>query len=201
MACIHKFHQYLQLNNLDFEPTTLIVGTFNPGWENINNDAQWFYGRTRNNYFWDVLPRIYEDTNLRQQTHIQWKQFCSRNGIALTDLLQSINDANPENPHHIAAIQNFRDAEIANLFNDYMPTNIVEILQNKPSINKVYLTRQLGSPLWDNLWSNIVEYCQLHGVSTQTLLTPSASARFQMDGGQLRDFIYNEWSNVWHPIN
>lgn len=201
MACIHKFHQYLQLNNLDFEPTTLIVGTFNPGWENINNNAQWFYGRTRNNYFWDVLPRIYEDVNLRQQTHLQWKQFCSRNGIALTDLLQSINDANPENPNHIAAIQNFRDAEIANLFNDFMPTNIVEILQNKPSITKVYLTRQLGNALWDNLWNNIVEYCQLNGISTETLLTPSASARFQMDGGQLRDFIYNEWSNVWHPLN
>lgn len=29
MACTHKFHQYLNLNNLDFEPTTLIVGTFN----------------------------------------------------------------------------------------------------------------------------------------------------------------------------
>jgi hypothetical protein len=201
MACTHKFLEYLNLEQINFEPTTLIVGTFNPGWENINNDAQWFYGRTRNNYFWDVLPRLYEDINLRQQTNNDWKQFCSRNSIALTDLLQSINDANPENPYHITAIQNFKDSEIANVFNDFIPTNIIEILQNKPSITHVYLTRQLGSALWDNLWNNIVEYCQLNRISTQTLLTPSASARFQMNGGLLRDFIYNEWSNVWHPIN
>ena len=145
MPCTHKFADYLNLDHLDFEPTTLIVGTFNPGWENINNNAQWFYGRTRNNYFWDVLPRLYENRNLRQENHIEWKQFCSRNSIALTDLLQSINDANPEDPNHIAAIQNFKDTEIANVFNDFIPTNIIEILQNNPTINKVYLTRQLGS--------------------------------------------------------
>ena len=200
MPCTHRFADYLNLDHLDFEPTTLIVGTFNPGWENINNNAQWFYGRTRNNYFWDVLPRLYENRNLRQENHIEWKQFCSRNSIALTDLLQSINDANPEDPNHIAAIQNFKDTEIANVFNDFIPTNIIEILQNNPTINKVYLTRQLGSAFWDNYWNIIVQHCQNNNISTQALITPSASARFQMNGGQLRDFIYNSWEPVWHPI-
>ena len=30
MACIHKFANYLYLERIDFEPTTLIIGTFNP---------------------------------------------------------------------------------------------------------------------------------------------------------------------------
>jgi len=47
MACNHKFIEYLNLENLDFEPTTLIVGTFNPEWP-AGNQAEWFYGRTHN---------------------------------------------------------------------------------------------------------------------------------------------------------
>ena len=76
MACRHKFHHFLSLNNLDFEPTTLIVGTFNSGWVNLNNNATWFYGRIRNNYFWDVFPRIYENLSLRDSNPCNSR--CSR---------------------------------------------------------------------------------------------------------------------------
>lgn len=37
MACRHKFIDYLNLDNLDFDPTTLIVGTFNPEWPDGNH--------------------------------------------------------------------------------------------------------------------------------------------------------------------
>jgi len=52
MACQHKFKDDLNLQNIDFELSTLIVGTFNPAIE--GNKAEWFYGRFDNN-FWDVL--------------------------------------------------------------------------------------------------------------------------------------------------
>ncbi|WP_411726187.1 hypothetical protein [Methyloglobulus sp.] len=42
MACIHKFASDLNLEQIDFEPTTLIVGTFNPGWDNLGNYAHGF---------------------------------------------------------------------------------------------------------------------------------------------------------------
>jgi len=200
MPCTHKFADYLNLNGLDFEPTTLIIGTFNPGWVEINNNADWFYGRTRNNYFWDVLPRIYEGVNLRQQNSQHWKEFCSRNSIALTDLLFSIDDADVNNPAHLESISNYKDSDIATNFHQFTPVNVLAILQNNPTINRVYLTRQLGSDFWDNYWNIIVQYCQNHNITTQELLTPSANARFQMNGGQLRDFIYNSWLPVWHPI-
>src|SRR5579862_8159173 len=100
MPCLHKFHEYLELETIDFEPNTLIVGTFNPAWP-AENPAEWFYGRIRNNYFWDVLPRIYDPIlNLRRGNHLQWKQFCSVNGIALTDFITSINDADEANEEH-----------------------------------------------------------------------------------------------------
>jgi hypothetical protein len=99
MACSHKFAEYLNLERIDFEPTTLIVGTFKPGWENINNNAPWFYGRThdlngnQNNNFWDVLPRLYEEQSLINNDHNAWKDFCSRKKIAITDIIQKIEDA------------------------------------------------------------------------------------------------------------
>ena len=203
MACIHKFHQYLNLNNLDFEPTTLIVGTFNPGWDNLNNNATWFYGRTRNNYFWDVLPRIYEDINLRNENQIDWKLFCARNQIAITDLLASIDDADQENPLHINAISNYKDNDIATLFQQFTPVNIINILENHTSITNVYFTRQSGNNFWDNLWNEIVHEFANNNINFQTLLTPSASARYQMRGNaglSLRDFIFNNWQNAWHQI-
>jgi hypothetical protein len=204
MACTHKFHQYLNLNNLDFEPTTLIVGTFNPGWNNIANNAGWFYGRTRNNYFWDVLPRIYESINLRNSNPQDWKSFCVRNQIAITDLLASIDDANPNNPEHIQAISNYKDSDIANLFQHFTPVDICNILERYPTIVNVYLTRQLGNVFWDNLWQNITGHFQEAPIHFKTLLTPSASARFQMNGIEgmsLRDFIFNHWHQAWHQIS
>jgi hypothetical protein len=203
MACIHKFHNWLDLERINFQPTTLIIGTFNPGWNNINNNATWFYGRTRNNYFWDILPRIYEDINLRHDNHLEWKAFCVRNQIAITDLLKSIDDADEENQTHINSISNYKDSDISNLFQQFTPVNIVNILQNHPSITNVYLTRQLGNIFWDNLWNNIVNHFVNDNLNFQTLLTPSASARFQMNSDtdiSLRDFIYNNWQNSWHQI-
>lgn len=36
MPCNHKFLEFLNLEKLDFTPTTLIVGTFNPEWPDTN---------------------------------------------------------------------------------------------------------------------------------------------------------------------
>ena len=131
MACIHKFAAYLGLNRLDFEPITLIIGTFNPGWDNLNNNAQWFYGRThdangnQNNNFWDVLPRLYNEPSLINGTPQQWRAFCSGKQIAITDLIANIDDADPTNPNHIQLMTGFADDEIANNFYDFEQVNIV----------------------------------------------------------------------------
>lgn len=97
MACKHKF--YNDLNPiLDFEPETLIVGTFNPEFPSTNK-AEWFYGRIKNN-FWYVLPKVYGDESLRGKSPKEWKQFCKKRKIIITDLIASIDDADRTNEEH-----------------------------------------------------------------------------------------------------
>ena len=203
MACIHKFAEDLKLDRLTFEPTTLIIGTFNPGWDNLGNYAPWFYGRTNNNFFWDVLPRLYENADLRKATHNDWKAFCNRHNIALTDLILSIGDAESGNQQHIQHLKNYRDDAIAKHFREFTLVNIIEILESHPSIKHVYLTRQISAGFWRQKWLPIAHYCNGHGISAQALLTPSGSARFQMPkltDIALRDFIFKEWQNSWHHL-
>lgn len=76
-----------------------------------------------------------------------------------------------------------------------------------PSIKNVYLTTQAKIDLFNNRWSAVEEYGKNKGVRVRRLLTPSASARFQMgnykkenpeDKTPLRNFIYKNWLEVWH---
>ena len=207
MACQHKFSDYLELGLLDFEPTTLVIGTFNPEWP-AGNYAEWFYGRTGNNYFWDVLPRLYNpDLNLRNENAKSWKAFCSEKKIAITDLITCIMDADQDNSSHQKLLGNYQDSAIAKSFNNFETTKIVDILKKWPSIRHVYLTRQNGNPFYDKLWAPIKEYCNNKGLEAHCLLTPSAGARFKVraykeenpnDPTPLRNFIYQAWKNQWH---
>ena len=203
MACIHKFYEDLTLARIDFKPTTLIAGTFNPGWDNLGNTAEWFYGRTRNNFFWDLLPRLYGEKPLRQAKPSDWKAFCKQHRIALTDLIASIDDADIANPNHVAFLKDYRDDLIARHFHQFSFVDIVSLLSQHPGISQVYLTRSITSPFWRRLWQAIEMYCQTHDISAKTLLTPSGGARFQMpknDATRLADFIFQQWQNKWHPI-
>jgi hypothetical protein len=144
MPCLHKFHDDLNLDNLDFEPITLIVGTFNPSWPE-GNPAQWFYGRTRNNYFWDVMPRIMNGDNLRNATVNEWKPFCRQHYVALTDIITSIDDAEEDNEEHQYILRTYLDTAIADYFEHFTFTNIIGLLEQNPAINRVFFTRQQGN--------------------------------------------------------
>jgi hypothetical protein len=200
MVCLHKFADDLSLERLNFEPNTLIIGTFNPGWDKLNNTATWFYGRTRNNYFWDVLPRVYGQPDLRLKNHHDWKAFCHRNNIAMTDLIHSIDDADDNNPDHIAYLSSYRDDLIARQFKHFIYVDIPGILARHKTIKHVYLTRSIKDVFWWRRWQPIVSYCERHGIKAQTLLTPSGGARFQIPKDEnlsLRDFILREWLGKW----
>ena len=202
MVCIHKFARDLSLERLYFQPSTLVVGTFNPGWNHLINSAGWFYGRTHNNYFWDVLPRIYGHASLREAPISVWKDFCRQNRIALTDLIASIDDANEDNPDHLAYIASFRDDLIARHFKRLTLVNIPQLLAQHDSIRQVYLTRGINDRFWRQLWQPVSSYSQHHGIHCQNLLTPSGSARFCVpkDAGiSLSDYIFKQWQEKWPP--
>jgi hypothetical protein len=201
MACLHKFIADLNLERLNFEPSTLIVGTFNPGWDKLGNYAPWFYGRTRNNYFWDVLPRLYGENSLRQATPTEWKILCTNNRVALTDLIASINDADYGNPKHIGYLKNYQDDLIVRHFRQFTFVDIPKLLTRHPTIKQVYLTRSNNDTFWRQRWQPVEAYCQSHEILCKTLLTPSGGARFRMPKGvniSLGDFIFEHWQNHWH---
>ena len=200
MPCPHKFAADLTLERIDYKPEILIVGTFNPSWENLGNNAPWFYGRTRNNYFWDVLPKLYGEKPLRQAPPAEWKAFCRAYRIALTDLIASINDAECDNPQHVAYLKTYRDDLLASRFRRFSFVDIPILLTGQPTISKAYLTRRPNAPFWRQVWRHVEDYGQLHNIKTQTLMTPSAGARFQIPKGKkipLGDFIFEQWQKCW----
>ena len=206
MACTHKFYNNLNLDNLNFKPETLIIGTFNPEWP-LDNYADWFYGRTNNNYFWNVLPRIYNEPSLSNENSNSWKNFCMDKKIAITDLIASINDAEQNNINHFNIISNFKDKEFESEFNDFEFTDIINLLKTHNRIKSVYFTRQLGVSLFDLRINEIKEFCDNNNIYFSTLITPSKNARFQMGGyiplnpileGTLPNFIYEKWFENWN---
>src|ERR1041385_3671739 len=110
MPCVHKFVNDLQLQYVDWQPKTLFIGTFNPGWvECPNNNANWFYGRTQRNGFWCILPIIHGQGSLLGGDRGTWIDFCRKNGIAVTDILEEITNANPADVGHRQIICKFKD--------------------------------------------------------------------------------------------
>lgn len=206
MPCVHKFAHHLTLAALDFEPTTLIVGTFNPALP--NNSAEWFYGRTQHNHFWDVLPRLYNQPTLLHESPAQWQHFCHEHRIAMTDMLHTIVDADLSQAEHVAILSSYSDSEITKHFFDFNTVNIVRLLRTHPSIQRVYITRTPDT-FWKHLLYPVKKYCEAYQIRLQPLLTPSGYAYFQKSKHQqhypepqlnVADYILMRWQEVWHPV-
>lgn len=206
MSCNHKFQSHLHLTTLDFEPTTLIVGTFNPAWP-ANNTAEWFYGRTESNCFWDVLPRLYGEASLINATPAEWKQFCRSKQVALTDLISSIDDADPANPEHAKILGGFSDKALEYNFDDFDFVDIVAILKRNPSIKNVYITRGITEAFWRYPWNPVVHYCNQHQLHERKLLSPTDVTAYHYEAYNrdaenkiptLEDYILMRWQQEWH---
>jgi hypothetical protein len=215
MACRHKFQELLDLEWINFEPTTLIVGTFNPSWPTENNNSEWFYGRThdingnQNNNFWEVLPRLYGSNSLINSNADVWKRFCLDNRIAITDIINSVNDADEQNDNHQRMMGSFKDDDLSESFYDFEYTNIVGILRRYPTIRHIYITRSISQTYWKNIFYPTKKYCESFGVNLIPLITPSGYAYIQQGTHNkqnpnnrlnLQDYILMRWREVWHQI-
>ena len=207
MSCNNKFQNELDLTLLDYEPETLIVGTFNPG-PPIVNPAEWFYGRTASSCFWDILPRLYGEQSLIDATAADWKLFCRNKRIAITDLIGAIDDVDADNPEHIKALGGFADRAIEYNFDDFEFINIVQILQRRPTIRNVYLTRGITDAYWKHLWNPVMQYCNKNGIRERKLLPPSNGELYQHGAyneqhpenriALVEDYILMRWQQEWH---
>jgi hypothetical protein len=207
MPCDHKFKTELDLTNIGYEPTTLIIGTFNPAWP-ANNTAEWFYGRTTTSCFWDVLPRLYSEASLIDAAPAEWKQFCKDKQIALTDLISSIDDAEPDNAEHVKMLGGFSDKAIEHNFDELEYVNIVGILKRHPSIRQIYITRGVTDAFWRHMWNPVAHYCSINKLHERKLLAPSADSAYQHEAynrqhpenmiERLEDYILMGWQQEWH---
>ena len=204
---------YLNLERVDFEPTTLIVGTFIPSWP-TDDRTDWFYGRThdangiRSNDFWDVLPRLYGEPTLIDATTIERKTFCDKKKIALTDLISSIDDADPANAEHRKIFTGNADSALVHNFDDFDFVNIVQLLRTHPTIKNVYLTRGITEPFWRHLWNPVMHYTGVNKIHERKLMHPSKSASYQHEAYNiqnpenpmplLEDYILMRWKQEWH---
>lgn len=200
MACKHKFYTDLKWENLNYGPKILFVGTFNPEWP-ASNYAQWFYGRTDSNYFWEVLPRLMGKKSLLCSSPETWKTFCKTNKIAITDLILEIENANPKNKKHAMILSKYSDDDLVKHFKNNLELNkITEILDQIPSIQSVYLTRS-ASGFWGQQWKQITGYTK-RKIHFAELLTPSRYASYQLSKYRkdnvntpmsLPDYILKRW--------
>jgi hypothetical protein len=207
MPCNHKFQNDLDLAHLNFEPTTLIVGTFNPEWP-ASNTAKWFYGRTQESFFWDILPRLYGAPSLINGTVAEWKQFCHDKQIAITDLISVIEDAEPDNKAHQKMLGGFSDDAIIHNFDDFSYINVVQLLRNHPTIKQVYFTRGVTDVFWRYQWNPVAHYCSLNNIHERKLITPSLGAAYQQNEYNhehpanpiptLADYLLMRWQQEWH---
>jgi len=206
MACNHKFLDELDLELIDYDPVTLIVGTFSP---DIPSGEEWFHGRTDNNYFWNVLPRLYGKGSLTNATPAEWRQFCRNNQIAFTDLIKSIDDADTGNSEHVKMLSGFSDKAIQYNFDDFDFVDVVRLLKSRPTIKNVYIIRGVTEAFWRHLWNPVMQYCDRNGLHERRLLPPSDSASYQHgvyneehpnDKILLpEDYILMRWRQGWYP--
>ena len=207
MPCNHKFRKHLTLERLDFDPETLIVGSFNPEWPD-SNTAQWFYGRTANTYLWDVLPRLYGESSLMEAPVAEWQAFCRRNKIAFTDLISAIDDADPATKNHERMMGGFSDNALVYNFDDFVFTNVSGILKKHPSIRNVYLTRSVTEAFWRHLWNPVAHYCSVNNLRERKILSPDDSVAYHHSAWNqenpdqtitaLPDYILMRWQQDWH---
>lgn len=178
MSCKHKFYTDLNLEDLRYKPEMLFVGTFNPAWP-ASNYAQWFYGRTDSNYFWEVLPRLMKEKTLLCLNPTDWKQFCERHKIAITDFISEIKNVKQTNQNHKSILSKYSDDDIVKNFKkDLVLTKIDKILDQHTGIKEVYLTRS-ASGFWGQEWKKLKAYNKRE-IIFKELLTPSRYASYQL---------------------
>lgn len=202
MACIHKFLADLQLGYVNWEVKTLFIGTFNPGWKECkNNYSEWFYGRTKRNDFWCILPKLHQSPSLINGNRESWIDFCRKNKIAITDIIREVTDADVYNPVHLKDICSYQDNRIGNY--NFAINDIPAILERFPSIKQICITRTTLPQFWLNCFHDTFDYIDLHperGIMLLTLRSPSRAARRGVVG-PFCDFVANQWIESGYQTN
>lgn len=174
MPCNHRFQEILIPN---WKIEHLFIGTFNPSWnENNAVQADYFYGRIRNN-FWCILPNVFGGNNLKYENLNTKLDYIKTHKIGITDLITNIINADINNLNDVENLtRGFSDNVLNTYHLEFNTENIKDlILKNIKTIKGVYLTRSTlnGINQISNNWIEIEKFCKLHKIHTEKLLTPA----------------------------
>jgi G:T/U-mismatch repair DNA glycosylase len=174
MPCKHRFVNELIPN---WEIQHLLIGTFNPSWnENNAVQADYFYGRIRNN-FWCILPKVFGGNNLKYENLATKLQYLKTKKIGITDLISNIQNADDKNVNDIKNLTKGFSYNVLNKYQlEFETENIKKlILQNIKTLKGVYLTRSTlnGINQISENWIEIEKFCAKHSIRTDKLKTPA----------------------------
>ncbi len=177
MSCGHRFYNELIPQ---WKIEYLFIGTFNPEWNNSSNNVDYFYGRSKNQ-FWCILPNVFDSPCLIEKTKKDKINFCKSHKIGITDIIKSISNADERNDDHKKLILNgYRDTNLEKKENnefifelDFNTSNIIQLIEiNK--IKGIFFTRSTfnGIPRIRIQW-NFLKQLSKNKFNTGELLTPS----------------------------
>ena len=192
MSCKHRFYDILipDVNDLKY----IFVGTFNPSWNSEDNNAEYFYGRSTNN-FWCIMPHALGDPCLINGTVSDWKNYCKTKKICITDLIKEISNVSENKKEDKDLItKGFSDSNLNKcdlIFN--IPEINKLITKNRTTLEGVFFTRKTKNGIlniWSE-WEEVKKHCESEKIYSNELITPSPY------GPGIRKTI-DEWAAVIH---
>jgi len=194
MACQHRFKNELLPN---WKIKYLFIGTFNPEWNNKNNNAAYFYGRNTND-FWYIMPQVFNNDSLMDKKYRTDKEclikFLKENEIGLTDLISIIKNVSEDNPVNKNDLLSFKDKKIEKYEIEFNICNIKKLIDNNKELIGVYFTRNIDNKsIICQKWIEIKEYCKRKKINANELITPSRGYR---RNGYNRDKKLEDWKEI-----
>ena len=199
MPCYHRFLGFHQPNTLfpDWDIHHLFVGTFNPAWDFVGREnAPYFYGRTRNNYFWDLLPALWGSLPLRCASFGEWIAFLRKHRIGLTDLIYAIQDADLKDKRHVGWLAGKADINLLRFKKIVWNTEAIisTIFRQCKQLQSLFITNQRTPMLMEQEIQQVAHACSACSIPFGRLITPSGNARFRFPkGSKLYPALLQAW--------
>jgi G:T/U-mismatch repair DNA glycosylase len=163
----HKFENHI----IQKDTRILIVGTFNP--DSSENEAEFFYGRSRN-FLWQLLPACFDEQSIKNTSVEEKLKFIQKYRIDFVDLIREVHVPSDESNNYF---DSFIDRRITKW------NEAVDLIVKHPSIQKVAITRKTfsGIPNMKTKILDVKDYCIKNRIAFRMLLTP---ARFYSEKKQ-----------------
>lgn len=206
-----------------YAPEVIVIGSFNHGWP--WNNADFFYGRDM--YMWTVMANLYLNNgnvltarrNPPPGNNIpslnQIFEICRRGKLCFADVVLGTNAVIPVVVNVVAQYvlvngiykwNDYKDGHLNYMGNlgwlDDNVQNIIQFVQNTPSIKHIYFTFATGGTWLVGLKNAIIDAFPNHQVGS--IYTPTGMGLANLPGYHNKPFSLAHhwvWNNAGHPLS